>query len=37
MANGDFDFVAGQVLTAAQVDDYLMLQAKMEFATSGSS
>lgn len=27
MSNGDKDFVAGTVLTAADVDDYLMLQA----------
>jgi hypothetical protein len=36
MARGDHDFVAGEILTAANVDDYLMLQAKLEFATSAA-
>jgi len=31
MAEGFFDFTPGQVLTAAQVDDYLMRQAVMRF------
>lgn len=32
MAEGFYDFTPGQVLTAAQVDDYLMRQAVMRFA-----
>jgi hypothetical protein len=31
MAEGLYDFTAGQVLTAAQVDDYLMRQMVMRF------
>ena len=31
MAEGFYDFTPGQVLTAAQVDDYLMRQAVMRF------
>jgi hypothetical protein len=34
MAEGFYDFTAGQVLTAAQVDDYLMRQMVMRFDDS---
>lgn len=34
MSNGDHDFTAGEILTAANVDDYLMLQSMQKFATS---
>lgn len=36
MAEGFFDFTPGQVLTAAQVDDYLMRQAVMRFADASA-
>jgi hypothetical protein len=36
MAEGFNDFTAGQVLTAAQVDDYLMRQMVMRFADSAA-
>lgn len=36
MAEGFYDFTPGQVLTAAQVDDYLMRQAVMRFADSAA-
>ena len=36
MAEGFLDFTPGQVLTAAQVDDYLMRQAVMRFADSAA-
>ena len=36
MAEGFNDFTAGQVLTAAQVDDYLMRQTVMRFADSAA-
>lgn len=36
MANGDHDFVAGEILTAANVDDYLMLQSVQKFATAAA-
>jgi hypothetical protein len=36
MAEGFYDFTPGQVLTAAQVDDYLMRQAIMRFADSAA-
>ena len=36
MAEGFNDFTAGQVLTAAQVDDYLMGQMVMRFADSAA-
>jgi hypothetical protein len=36
MAEGFLDFTAGQVLTAAQVDDYLMRQMVMRFADASA-
>lgn len=36
MAEGYKDFTSGDVLTAAQVDDYLMLQAVMRFADASA-
>jgi hypothetical protein len=36
MANGDHDWVAGEQVTAANMDDYLMLQAVQKFATSAA-
>lgn len=36
MAEGYKDFVAGDVLTAAQVDDYLMGQSVMRFASAAA-
>lgn len=36
MAEGFYDFTPGQVLTAAQVDDYLMRQAVMRFDDSAA-
>jgi len=36
MAEGFYDFTPGQVLTAAQVDDYLMRQAVMRFADASA-
>ena len=36
MAEGFNDFTAGQVLTAAQVDDYLMRQMVMRFDDSAA-
>lgn len=34
MANGDHDWTTGEIVTAANVDDYLMLQAVQKFATA---
>ena len=36
MAQGYLDFVAGQTLTAAQVEDYCELQTTMRFATTAA-
>jgi hypothetical protein len=36
LANGDHDWTAGETVTAANVDDYLQLQTKMEFATAAA-
>lgn len=36
MATGDHDWTAGEEVTAANVDDYLMLQAVQQFATAAA-